>query len=70
MNEEQQEKEPKLVSNRGFIVDLIFNFPQGVAVDKESYIHEIIEHMHQAYHAGQVKTDFNQWLKEPKKIKP
>ncbi len=65
--ETDHEKEPKQVSNRGFIVDLIFNFPQGVAVDKESYITEIINHMAGAYEAGEKKQGFHDWLKQPKK---
>lgn len=70
---DEQEKEPKLVTNRGFIVDLIFNFPQGTAVDKESYINDIIEHIRQAFNAGnnarstQHDADFDTWLKLPKK---
>jgi hypothetical protein len=70
---DEQEKEPKLVTNRGFVVDLIFNFPQGTAVDKESYINDIIEHIHQAFNAGNTvgqpisNEDFLNWLKQPKK---
>lgn len=62
-----EEKEPKFTSNRGFIVDLIFNFPQGVAVDKESYIAEIIGHLQQAFEADKTEITFNEWLKQTKK---
>lgn len=67
--EETQEKEPKLITNRGFVVDLIFNFPQGVAVDKESYVSDIINHIKQAFLEGNpqgTEEQFEAWLKKSK----
>jgi hypothetical protein len=64
---ESEPKETKLVSNRGFVVDLIFNFPQGVAVDKESYVTEILEHIREAFNADKTEITFDQWLKQTKK---
>ncbi len=64
---ETEPKEPKHVSNRGFVVDLIFNFPQGVAVDKESYVTEILEHIRAAFNADKTEITFDQWLKQSKR---
>ena len=67
------EKEKTPTTNRGFIVDLIFNFPQGVAYDRESYVNKLIEVMEDSYKSGErdyknIHSSFKSWLDSPCKF--
>lgn len=81
--EDPRPKDNTPVSNRGFVVDLMYNFPiDQNMVDKESYCNQMIQHLKEAFIEGFIHAvapyngidsidpdnHFNEWLKQPKKL--